>query len=122
MNRSLARRDHAARRGGHAGPFGSLARSAVPGAGRGTAPAFAGIRSEPLVPRLRDLGDDEPWELSLGRSRARRRAAELRFVPSANRARRLSLGTVAALAVGLAANLGEAGAAQRSATPVPTSP
>jgi peptidoglycan hydrolase-like protein with peptidoglycan-binding domain len=59
----------------------------------------------------RDLADEELWELSLGRSRARRRAGELRFVPSGSRARRLSLGTVAALAVGPASNLGEASAA-----------
>ena len=40
--------------------------------------------STPAAPlRLpRDLADEEPWQLSLGRSRARRRAAELRFVPA----------------------------------------
>ena len=46
----------------------------------------------------RDLSDREPWELSLGRSRARRRAAQLRFVPNSTRARRASLGALIAVA------------------------
>jgi peptidoglycan hydrolase-like protein with peptidoglycan-binding domain len=50
--------------------------------------------------RSRDLADGETWELSLGRSRARRRAAQLRFVPASTRAKRLSIGTLAALTVG----------------------
>ncbi len=50
--------------------------------------------------RARDLANEETWELSLGRSRARRRASELRFVPSGSRAKRLSIGTLAALTVG----------------------
>src|SRR5580698_2609806 len=54
----------------------------------------------------RDLAESEPWDLSLGRSRARRRAAKLRFVPASSRARRLSLGALVALtaapAVGIA--------------------
>jgi peptidoglycan hydrolase-like protein with peptidoglycan-binding domain len=50
--------------------------------------------------RGRDLAEDLPWQLSLGRSRARRRAAELRFVPSSSRAKRVSLGALAALTVG----------------------
>jgi peptidoglycan hydrolase-like protein with peptidoglycan-binding domain len=50
--------------------------------------------------RGRDLAEDLPWQLSLGRSRARRRAAELRFVPSSSRAKRMSLGALAALTVG----------------------
>ena len=40
----------------------------------------------------RDLAEELPWDLSLGRSRARRRAAELRFVPASSRAKRISLG------------------------------
>jgi peptidoglycan hydrolase-like protein with peptidoglycan-binding domain len=72
--------------------------------------------------RARDLADGELWELSLGRSRARRRAAELRFVPTGSRARRLSVGTVAALAVGPASSLGEATAAPRTAGPAPPPP
>ncbi|MGO9763621.1 MAG: peptidoglycan-binding protein [Solirubrobacteraceae bacterium] len=58
----------------------------------------------------RDLADEEPWQLSLGRSRARRRAAQLRFVPAGRskigqRAKRVSLGALAALTVGPAASL-----------------
>ncbi len=58
----------------------------------------------------RDLADDEPWQLSLGRSRARRRAVQLRFVPTdrskiGQRAKRLSLGTLVALTVGPTASL-----------------
>ena len=53
----------------------------------------------------RDLADEETWQLSLGRSRARRRAAELHFVPAGSRAKRVSLGALAALSVGPAASL-----------------
>jgi peptidoglycan hydrolase-like protein with peptidoglycan-binding domain len=73
----------------------------------------------PRIVRARDLGDNELWELSLGRSRARRRAAELRFVPTGSRAKRLSLGTLAALTVGPASSLGEATAARRAAAFLP---
>jgi hypothetical protein len=38
---------------------------------------------------LRNLADSEPWDLSLLRSRTRRRATELQFVPTATRARRV---------------------------------
>ena len=62
------------------------------------------LRGE-LAPRTRDLAAGEVWELSLGRSRARRRAAELRFVPSGTRAKRISLGALAALTAGPAATL-----------------
>jgi hypothetical protein len=48
----------------------------------------------------RDLAEELPWDLSLGRSRARRRAAELRFVPAGSRAKRISLGALAALTAG----------------------
>jgi peptidoglycan hydrolase-like protein with peptidoglycan-binding domain len=48
----------------------------------------------------RDLAVLEPWELSLARSLARRRAAELRFVPTSSRAKRLSIGALAALTTG----------------------
>ncbi len=72
-----------------------------------------------LAPRLssRDLGDGEPWQLSLGRSRTRRRAAELQFVPSGARARRISIGALAALTAGPASGLADATAAPRSGTP-----
>ncbi len=62
----------------------------------------------------RDLAATDAWELSLGRSRARRRAAELRFVPSGTRAKRLSLGALAALTVGPTASLAEGGTAVAS--------
>jgi peptidoglycan hydrolase-like protein with peptidoglycan-binding domain len=60
----------------------------------------------------RDLAVLEPWELSLQRSLARRRAAELRFVPGGTRAKRISLGALAALTVGPATGIatGVAGA------------
>ncbi len=58
----------------------------------------------------RDLAAEEPWDLSLGRSRARRRAAELRFVPASSRAKRISLGALAALTVGPTATLAEGSA------------
>ncbi len=58
----------------------------------------------------RDLAAADPWELSLGRSRARRRARELRFVPAGTRAKRISLGALVALSAGPAAGLADAGA------------
>jgi len=65
----------------------------------------------------RDLAAPEPWELSLGRSRARRRAAELRFVPAGSRAKRVSLGTLAALSVGPTASMAEGQLAVGAGTP-----
>jgi peptidoglycan hydrolase-like protein with peptidoglycan-binding domain len=62
----------------------------------------------------RDLAASEPWELSLGRSRARRRAEQIRFVPGGSRAKRLSLGALAALSAGPAASLASAGTAVAS--------
>jgi peptidoglycan hydrolase-like protein with peptidoglycan-binding domain len=53
----------------------------------------------------RDLAEEEPWQLSLGRSRARRRARNLQFVPTSSRAKRVSLGALAALSVGPAVGL-----------------
>ncbi len=69
----------------------------------------------------RDLADEQTWELSLGRSRARRRAAELRFVPAGSRAKRISLGALAALTVGPTAGLadGQSGANAGNASPEP---
>src|SRR3989442_4709275 len=66
----------------------------------------------------RDLAAPELWELSLGRSRARRRAAELQFVPTGSRARRASLGAPAALTVGPTASLAD-GQSVASAPPGP---
>jgi peptidoglycan hydrolase-like protein with peptidoglycan-binding domain len=58
----------------------------------------------------RDLSDSEPWHLSLGRSRARRRAQQLRFAPASTRAKRLSLGALAALTAAPIAALTQASA------------
>jgi len=76
----------------------------------------------PLKAAERDLADRELWELSLGRSRARRRARKLQFVPAGKRAKRLSLGTIAALAVGPTPSVGAAGASGRSRKPAPADP
>ncbi len=65
---------------------------------------------------MRDLADEEPWQLSLGRSRARRRAAQLRFVPTGSRAKRMSLGALVALTVGPTASLASGQSAAISAT------
>ncbi len=83
-------------------------------------PALIDPRSGRREPR--DLADELPWELSLGRSRARRRAAELRFVPASSRARRLSLGALAALTVGPTASLADGQATASAGTPNPEPP
>jgi peptidoglycan hydrolase-like protein with peptidoglycan-binding domain len=67
----------------------------------------------------RDLAEEQPWDLSLGRSRARRRAAELRFVPASSRAKRISLGALAALTAGPAASLADGSAAASPGVPNP---
>jgi peptidoglycan hydrolase-like protein with peptidoglycan-binding domain len=72
----------------------------------------------------RDLSDRETWEVSLGRSRARRRAAQLRFVPNSTRARRASLGALIAVAAAPATALlessGSPSVAFASGGPEPT--
>jgi peptidoglycan hydrolase-like protein with peptidoglycan-binding domain len=70
-------------------------------------PALLGIPSQRGA-SARDLAAADPWELSLGRSRARRRARELRFVPAGTRAKRISLGALVALSAGPAAGLADA--------------
>ena len=77
------------------------------------------LLSRTLQAERRDLAATEPWELSLGRSRARRRAAELRFVPTGRRAKRLSLGALAALTVGPTATLADGGTAVASTSSEP---
>ena len=72
-----------------------------------------------LTPTPRDLAEELPWDLSLGRSRARRRAAELRFVPASSRAKRLSLGALAALTAGPAVGIATGVASAGTATPTP---
>ena len=102
------------------------ARSIVRGRGRSAArshaspPSLAAILdARNLHAGTRDLADERQWELSLGRSRARRRATELRFVPASSRAKRVSLGTLVALTVGPTANLASGSAAASPATPTP---
>jgi peptidoglycan hydrolase-like protein with peptidoglycan-binding domain len=108
LERSLARRGRTtgarSRRGAH--PSASLA-------------ALLDTRGALRLPR--DLADEEPWQLSLGRSRARRRAQQLRFVPGGSRAKRVSLGALAALTVGPTASLASGQASSTPATsPGPT--
>jgi peptidoglycan hydrolase-like protein with peptidoglycan-binding domain len=100
LQRSLARRARAGRasaRRRHSDPYATQLSALIDARGRGH--------------QTRDLAAHELWELSLGRSRARRRAAELRFVPASSRAKRISLGTLAALTVGPSASLAEGQAA-----------
>ena len=79
-------------------------------------------REAPRGPR--DLAELEPWDLSLGRSRARRRAAELQFVPASSRAKRASLGALVAFTVGptasVASGQGAVNSAAGSAEPATT--
>ncbi|MGO9489952.1 MAG: peptidoglycan-binding protein [Solirubrobacteraceae bacterium] len=77
---------------------------------------------DPRAALSRDLAEDEPWQLSLGRSRARRRAAQLQFVPAGTRAKRISLGALAALTVGPTASIasGQGTPATGSAGPATT--
>jgi peptidoglycan hydrolase-like protein with peptidoglycan-binding domain len=75
------------------------------------------------LPSPRNLAESEPWDLSTLRSRTRRRATELQFVPTATRARRVSLGTLIAIAAGPAAGLADAsGSPQVSGAPTPEPP
>ena len=79
---------------------GDVTRGQAPpgGAGAAVSPIAVGAagavrgRGAPGTSPRRD-----PWELSLGRSRARRRAEQLRFVPAGSRAKRISLGALVAL-------------------------
>jgi peptidoglycan hydrolase-like protein with peptidoglycan-binding domain len=74
-----------------------------------SAPLSALLDHHRQLQNVRDLAQDEPWQLSLGRSRARRRAVQLRFVPTTSRAKRVSLGALVALSVGPTASLASAG-------------
>ncbi len=77
------------------------------------------LDSRGVLRQPRDLADEEPWQLSLGRSRARRRAAQLRFVPAGSRAKRVSLGALAALTVGPTASLASGQSTIPAANPEP---
>ena len=115
---SLARSRARRRRDAGRSPIGSTAKRVA-------------IRSAPWDPMslaalidarreaARDLAEHEPWELSLGRSRARRRAAQLRFVPASSRAKRLSLGALVALTAGPAAALLDSGGGVAAAGAAP---
>jgi peptidoglycan hydrolase-like protein with peptidoglycan-binding domain len=75
------------------------------------------------VPSPRNLAEEEPWDLSILRSRTRRRATELQFVPTTARARRVSLGTLIAIAAGPAAGLADAkGTPRTTGPPIPEPP
>jgi peptidoglycan hydrolase-like protein with peptidoglycan-binding domain len=108
LERSRARRERAGR--------GRSRRSAST-----ATPASALIDTDILLREARDLAEAEPWQLSLGRSRARRRAAELRFVPAGSRAKRVSIGALAALTVGPTATLasGQSSGSPSSSNPEP---
>src|SRR3979411_2261006 len=77
MERSRARRGRAGR-----------GRSRPPRAAGAPTPASALIATDVRLREARDLAEADVWQLSLGRSRARRRAAELRLVPAGSRAKR----------------------------------
>lgn len=109
----------------------SLARRQRTGSTRARSGAGAGTRASTRLaslidarrrlPSPRNLADSEPWDLSTLRSRTRRRAVELQFVPSSTRARRISLGTLVALAAGPAVGLADTGGGSphRSTAPPP---
>ncbi len=105
LQRSRARRDRAAGRG------------RTQATGRAQDSSILAL-IDPARALERDLADEETWQLSLGRSRARRRAAELQFVPGSSRAKRVSLGALAALTVGPTASIAS-GAGTTSANPEP---
>jgi peptidoglycan hydrolase-like protein with peptidoglycan-binding domain len=98
-------------------------RRATTGATTPTRPADPfGLGAVLRAAERRDLSAEDVWQLSLGRSRARRRAAELRFVPAGSLAKRLSLGALAALTAGPTASLAASGqaAAATGAEPATT--
>ncbi len=101
LERSRARRARAVRGRQRTGTTGSASLALL-------LDARSGLRQP------RDLAEEEPWHLSLGRSRARRRAAELRFVPASSRAKRASLGALVAFTVGPTASIA---AGQETAAP-----
>jgi len=116
--RSRERRQKAARGRTRATSGGTFSRKASP---RDASPislsAMLDVRNRTAAPR--DLAEELPWDLSLGRSRARRRAAELRFVPASSRAKRVSLGALAALTAGPAVGIATGVASAGTATPTP---
>jgi peptidoglycan hydrolase-like protein with peptidoglycan-binding domain len=110
LARSLARRER--KRPSHAG---------TEAGGRASTRLASLLDASRRLPSPRNLADSEPWDLSALRSRTRRRAAEMQFVPSSKRARRVSLGTLVALAAGPAVGLADTGGGShhRNASPPP---
>jgi peptidoglycan hydrolase-like protein with peptidoglycan-binding domain len=106
----------------------SRARRARAGGGRArrsassVAPASALIDTGVHLREARDLAEADIWQLSLGRSRARRRAAQLRFVPPSSRAKRAGIGALAALTVGPASTLASGQSSAPPASPNPEPP
>src|SRR5438874_3856126 len=82
-----------------------------------SSPAAGPLLASAAAREVRDLAARELWELSLGRSRARRRAADLRFVPTTTRAKRASIGALAALSVGPTASLADGSPAVPTGSP-----
>ncbi len=109
LERSLARRTRANRATGRGRP------AAV-------SSPFVLLDIHGSLPQPRDLADDEAWHLSLGRSRARRRAVDLRFVPASSRAKRASLGALAAFTVGPTASLASGQGTLSAGAPNPEPP
>jgi hypothetical protein len=109
LERSRARRERAGR--------GRSRRSAST-----VTPASALIDTGIRLRDARDLAESDLWQLSLGRSRARRRAAQLRFVPASSRAKRVSIGALAALSVGPASTLASGQSSVSPSTPNPEPP
>lgn len=111
MQRSLARRE------GRPIP-GAIERHSPHGGQVGNAGRDLASDHEQALARdlARDLADGDPWQLSLGRSRARRRAAKLQFVPARTRARRISLGALIAFAAAPVAWIGETGGVAQAST------
>ncbi len=106
--RSRARR---ARAGQRAGRSAIGRRGRRNGAGAQSPPSLSALLSATgrMGADVRDLAEAQAWELSLGRSRARRRAQQLRFVPAGARAKRISLGALVALTATPSASLAEGG-------------
>ncbi len=112
LARSHARRRRAAR--GRSSALGSVG-------GWGSLPSLAAL-IDARREAARDLSERDPWEISLGRSRARRRATQLRFVPASSRAKRLSLGALVALTAGPASVLLDSGGGVQVAGAAPAEP
>jgi peptidoglycan hydrolase-like protein with peptidoglycan-binding domain len=115
LQRSRARRQRASTRSGRRGKrAGALA---------AVSPVSLAALIDARREAARDLSERDAWELSLGRSRARRRASQLRFVPNSTRARRASLGALVAVAAAPAAALLDSSGGQGvafAAAPEPT--